>query len=115
MINTPNVIRNTIIVSVVFIIAMIGLSCALPYLNVTTQNCKVTDKESISTNKSHQYRVYTSCGTYIIEDQFVRFNFDTADRYGALEKGKTYSLTTSGYRVPFLSMFKAINDLKEVK
>lgn len=100
---------------ILLIILSIGFDATLPFQNVTTQKCIVTGKESIRSESSHQYRVYTSCGTLKIEDQFVRLNFDTADRYGSLIEGKTYTLTTSGYRIPFLSMFKAINELKEVK
>lgn len=84
---------------------------ACSHVNVTTNECKVTGKESISGKESHQYRMYTSCGTYVIEDQLTRFNFESADLYGRIEVNKTYIITSSGYRVPFLSMFKAVNNI----
>lgn len=92
-------------------VTVLSLS-ACSHFNVVDSSCKVTGKESVKLKESHQYRVYTSCGTYIIEDQLTRFKFDSADIYGSIEIGKEYIITSSGYRVPFLSMFKAINDIK---
>lgn len=96
------------------LLAVLSLS-ACSHMNIATNECKITGKESISGKESHQYRLYTSCGTYVIEDQFTRFNFSSADIYGAVEVGKTYTITSSGYRVPFFSMFKAVNDIKVLK
>lgn len=84
---------------------------ACSHMNIATNDCKVTGKESISGKESHQYRLYTSCGTYVIEDQLTRLNFSSADIYGSIEVNKTYSITSSGYRVSFLSMFKAVNSI----
>lgn len=85
---------------------------ACSHVNVTNETCKVTGKESVNTSESHQYRVYTNCGVYIIEDQLTRFHFNSADVYSRIEVGKTYQIESSGYRVGFLSMFKAINKIK---
>lgn len=91
-------------------VALLSLT-ACSHVNIATNECKVTGKESISGKETHQYRLYTSCGTYVIEDQLTRFNFSSADIYGSIEVGKTYTITSSGYRVPFLSMFKAVNSI----
>lgn len=81
---------------------------ACSYINVKTEECRVTGKESITTQGKHEYRVYSSCGTFIVEDQPSRLSFNSADKYGAIEVKKTYKITSSGYRIPALSMFKSI-------
>lgn len=84
---------------------------ACSHVNVTNEQCKVTGKESVNTSESHQYRVYTSCGVYVVEDQMTRLNFNSADIYSRIEVGKTYQIESSGFRAGFLSMFKAINKI----
>lgn len=85
---------------------------ACSYVNVTTKQCKVTDKESISNKEGHQYRLYTTCGTLVVEDQLTRLNFSSADIYGGIEVGKTYNIVTGGFRIPFLSMFPSVVEIK---
>lgn len=85
---------------------------ACSYVNVTTKQCKVTDKESVTKDKIHQYRLYTTCGTIVVEDQLARLNFSSADIYGGVEVGKTYNIVTSGFRIPFLSMFPSVVEIK---
>lgn len=100
---------------VLLLLPLIGIVTACSHVNIETHSCKITGKESINSRSGHEYRVYTDCGTYIMEDQATRLNFNSADNYGRLEVGKTYEIVGSGYRIPFLSMFKAINSVKEVK
>lgn len=99
------------------VLAMLALTLGgCSHMNVNTQmNCRIDGKESVNSTDSHQYRVYTSCGVYIVEDQMTRFNFSSADNYARLTVGKNYDLVVSGYRVPFLSMFPAINSYTESK
>ncbi len=85
---------------------------ACSYMNVTTKQCKVTDKESVNSSNTHQYRLYTTCGTLVVEDQLARLNFSSADIYGNIVVGKTYNIVTSGYRIPFLSMFPSVVEIK---
>jgi hypothetical protein len=83
-------------------------------LNQHEQVCTVTGKESVRTGESNQYRVYTSCGTIVVEDALVIGRFDSADVYGAIQPGKAYRFKTGGYRVGFLSMFPNLIEVKQV-
>ena len=77
------------------------------------ESCKVNDKESVRTQESHQYRVYTSCGTFKIEDSFYLMRFDSADLYGSIELNKKYDFKTYGTRNGFFSMFPNIISMRE--
>lgn len=97
---------------------MFMMLLALPgctVLNKTEQTCTVTDKESVRQKDSNQYRVYTSCGTFVVEDSIAIFRFDSADVYGSLKVNTDYKIKHGGYRVGFLSMFPNIISYKEVK
>lgn len=73
-------------------------------LHEETKTCTVTNKESINKDKGHEYRVYTKeCGVLTAGDNLWRGYFTSADTYGALNPGSAYELTTTGWRVPFLS------------
>lgn len=66
--------------------------------------CTITNKESISKENGHEYRVFTEeCGVLTAGDNLWRGHFNSADVYGALDIGSEYDITTTGWRVPFLS------------
>src|SRR5699024_6375362 len=79
------------------------------------ESCKVNDKESVKTQDSHQYRVYTSCGTFKIEDSLYLMRIDSADIYGSIEKDKKYDFKIHGTRNGFLSMFPNVISFRESK
>lgn len=79
------------------------------------ENCKVNGKESVRQAESHQYRVYTTCGTFVVEDSWFLMRFDSADLYGSIEQHKTYDFEIGGYRNGFLSMFPNIIKFRESK
>ena len=98
-------------ISIVVVLALLS-GCTL--MNQHEQTCTVSGKESVRHGESNQYRVYTSCGTVVVEDALVIGRFDSADVYGAIQPGKTYMFKTGGYRVGFFSMFPNVIDAKEV-
>lgn len=78
-----------------------------------TRTCKVEDKESISKDSGHEYRVYTDCGNFVVQDEFWAGNFHASDTYREMKEGKTYLIKTRGWRVPFLSMFPNIYSVEK--
>lgn len=93
---------------------ILGISITVP--NVVSKeytNCKVTDKESVTVNNDNQYRVYTTCGTFVVQDSVVHFRFDSADVYGAIAVNSTYTFNTVGMRFGLFSMFPNILQFKE--
>ncbi len=96
------------------IIAVFGLHACTTSLaqgNTHTEVVTVCDKGSVQTgsgdSRSHEYRVYTSGETYVIEDYYGSegSRFDSADLYGRIKVGETYIIRSFGYRVPWASSF----------
>lgn len=82
--------------------------------------CTVTDKDR-STDKDGKsvFRIYTEgegCDdTYGLADNWLVGNFNASDMYAKIKVDKTYQLETVGLRNGFLSSFKEITKLEEVK
>ena len=94
-------------------VGVVLLLCFLAFVNSIqfnkqTRTCQVTSKESVRLETKNQYRIYTTCGTYVIEDSISIFRFDSADIYGTIAQGTTYEIYAGGIRAPFLSRFPNI-------
>lgn len=90
------------------LLAAIGGTAAVN-LHTNEVTCTVQDKESVNKKSDHEYRVYTEeCGVLSVGDNLLRWHFDSADVYASLEVGSTYNLTTTGWRVPLLSLMPNI-------
>lgn len=76
--------------------------------NKIHEACMIEDKESINKSDSHEYRVYTDCGNFVVEDEFWAGNFHASETYADLTEGRAYDLRTRGWRVPFMSWFPNI-------
>ncbi len=76
--------------------------------NMLRESCLIEGKESINKSDSHEYRVYTDCGNFVVEDEMWAGNFHASDTYRELKEGRSYDLRTRGWRVPFFSMFPNI-------
>ncbi|WP_458682249.1 hypothetical protein [Prescottella equi] len=89
-------------------------SCA--YVNNKTQDCVVTEKDRTakSGSNSSEMRVYTDCGVFVIEDNFIA-GFNSADIFGTLKPGHKYQLETGGFRSGFFSEFPKILKAKEIQ
>lgn len=85
----------------------------------THSNCKVTNKEQRqhvsgsdgNTSTSYQKLVSTTCGVFSADDS-IAGGFQSYDRWAVIEVGKTYDITTGGYR--WWGTFPVILDLNEV-
>lgn len=103
-----------IIAAAAVVVLASGLS-SCSSLNRHKEICTVTDKDRVSDGSGgSEMRVYTDCGTFVIDDNFVA-GFNSADRYAQLTPGKRYEIESGGYRSGFWSMFPSILDAKEVK
>lgn len=81
-----------------------------------TMQCKVEDKDRTrNSDGGSDMRVYTEeCGVLQVKDSMFAGQFDSSDVYSQIKPGKTYEFTTTGWRVPFLSMFPNIVEVEEV-
>ncbi|MGL5825594.1 MAG: hypothetical protein ACRCZD_12650 [Phycicoccus sp.] len=77
------------------------------------RSCTVTEKDrttrAINGSSSTDARIWTEeCGVLSLNDSLLGLSFNTADKYGSLKVGQTYTFTTMGWRVPIFSMFPNI-------
>ncbi len=92
-------------------VLFVGIIAAVSVLGIAKNaheehlTCTITEKESVAKGDSgHEYRVFTEeCGVLKVGDTVWRMHFESADVYASLHEGETYDLTTTGWRVPFLS------------
>lgn len=85
------------------------------FYNERTLECTVTEKDRGYNQESgsSQYRVYTEeCGTFSNEDSMLRGKFSSGDVQGSLKVGETYTLTVVGPRIPFMSTFPNILEVR---
>lgn len=108
---TPWYKRPIFIVSIagVVLIGVLGILLLASYAKTSEETFRITGKESVSTDDNgHEYRVYTTAGTFKVTDSIVHPRFNSADVYGRLEAGQTYTCEVYGYRIPLFSSFKNI-------
>lgn len=102
---------------ILVLLAVIGLGAFPSFYNERTLTCTVTEKDRgyNQDSGSSEYRVYTEeCGTFSNEDSLLRGKFNSGDVQGQLEEGETYELTVVGPRIPFLSAFPNILEVRPV-
>lgn len=91
------------------------VGCDCHYSNPHWEQITVTDKNINPSKSSEKWLVYTKGEVYCITDlTFIGF-FESSDVYNQIEVGKTYDVYVSGKRLPFLSYYKCIRSVKEVK
>lgn len=78
------------------------------YAQTSSVTFTVEDKESVTTQDGHEYRVYTTQGTFKVADSWVHPRFNSSEVYGRLKDGRSYRCEVYGWRVPVLSQFKNI-------
>ena len=98
------------------VLAVIGSGIFLvtaQYQNPETHTaCVVEDKDRTTTKDGSDMRVYTSCGVFTVQDMLFAGEFDSADKYASLDIGKTYTIDTTGYRIPLISSFPVIREVR---
>lgn len=105
------IILLVIIISVGTIIWCISLG----YRNEKETVCVIKDKWVKPSSKSSKYLVQCDNEVYEITDLFFKGKFNSSDIYIKLKKGHKYKIKTTGYRNRFFSMYKNINEAKELK
>lgn len=89
-------------------------ACATSYYKEDSVRVHVNGKESVNTGDSHEYRIYTDQGTYVMSDSLIKGRTATGDDYGKIKVGRTYDCKKQGFRIPVLSEFENLLWCKEV-
>lgn len=103
------------IIAIFILILFAIFSATLGYQNKQTTTCVVKDKWIKPNDDSSKYLISCDNEVYQITDLFFKGKFNSSDIYSRIKKGKKYKITTTGYRFPFLSWYKNINEYEEVE
>ena len=99
-----------IAVGVLFVL-MLGF----PYWTADTVSFTVSEKERIQDGNSSKYLIFTESEVFENSDSLMRWKWGSSDMYGAMKEDITYTAEVYGWRVPFLSMYRNIVSITEVK
>lgn len=99
---------------ILILLATVGLGLAHAFHVEVKPACVVVDKDRGAGNGD--MRVYTeNCGVLIVADDTLTGQWNSADTYQRIEPGKTYDLTTRGYRIGWLSMFPKVIEVRHAE
>lgn len=86
--------------------------------NDTEYLVTITDKERVVSADESKYLVFAEDenGKILVfenTDTILRGKWDSSTVQGALKVGEKYTITVVGYRIPFLSLYQNIIEVKE--
>jgi hypothetical protein len=72
-----------------------------------TRTCTVREKDRTTNSEGgSDHRIYTyECGVLVVADDMWQGQWNSADTYSQIERGKTYNFETVGWRLGLLSLF----------
>lgn len=111
-------LKGVTVIQVIVAIAIVAILVIIPIAQRASQTIVtfiVEDKAIKRYDKDDKYLIYTDNGTYEITDSLTYWRWDSSDLYGEIKVGKTYRAKVYGWRIPFLSSYKNIVSVKEVK
>ena len=85
-------------------------SCQQFHGTRSTVDVVVQKREYVKPN----YLIYTDRGVFAINDSVLHGQFDSSDKYGSMVEGKSYRISTYGYRWPVMSWYPIILTIEEV-
>lgn len=102
-----------IALTVVLLVLVTPITSAL-IAHKTVDHIEITveDKERVVGKKSGRYLIFTESEVFENTDSFWHWKFDSSDVYRDLEEGETYEVKVYGFRVPFLSWYRNIVEIK---
>ena len=101
------------------VLILVASVCTMAAMDATKQTQEITidkmwTKSSPSDDKAQIYLVSdVDSNVYCVKDTMVFWKFDASDRWAKLDEGKTYSVTTVGWRVRFASMYPNIIEIED--
>lgn len=105
------------IITLVSIIFLVVLGMEIYYHSTQEViEIKVTDKEVVVTgnadNTSSTYLIMTEDEVFRNTDEFIRLKFNSSDVQNKLKVDSTYTVRVIGWRIPFLSTYRNIIEIK---
>lgn len=103
----------TFIAAVIIVVVFAIFSLGRDYFTYDIVTIEVDSKERIQDGKDSYYLIYGEEEIFKNEDSFARFKFNSSDVYRDLKPGEAYRVGVVGFRVPFMSWYRNIIDIKE--
>lgn len=105
-----------IIFAIFIFIVAIGYSFIFSF-NDHSYTVTVTDKERVNKQNESKYLIFgedENGDVYVFEntDSLLRLKFNSSDIYGKIKEGDTYTFTVIGLRIPILSKYENIIEIK---
>jgi hypothetical protein len=106
----------TFVAIVVFVGGCVAI-VAPSYFERETVTTEVISKERVCDSDGNggvdcKYLVFTEAGTFQITDAiFGTVRFNSSDVYGKIREGRTYTIVSYGWRLPFLSMYPNVETI----
>lgn len=95
------------------VVAVFVAIYAFSNFNYTEYNIHVNKSERVCNGQEDcRYLVFTDKGVFENTDTIWHLKFDSSDMYNDLVVGKDYNVVAVGWRIPFLSMYKNIIEIK---
>lgn len=105
---------------IVFLVLAIG-SCNAFVVYGTQDEVQVTVNKTervvqgFGDSQTSKYLVFTDKETFENTDTLFYLKYNSSDVHSKLSDGKTYKLKVYGFRIPFLSMYRNIIGVQQVK
>ena len=110
--------KNIIAVFLVIFIIIFSVKI-IEFTSTDTIDVTVTDKQSIVVRNGddvdNKYLIFTDKEVFENIDALLKGKLNSSDVQGSLIIGKKYTLEVYGWRIPFLSSYRNITNVKEIK
>ena len=105
--------KATVIAALLAIFMLATLNIWIHFATLTTvSGVIIQDKERVVTGagtaQESKYLIFTDVETFENTDSLLALKFNSSDVYGSMKQGSTCELHVTGFRIPFLSMYRNI-------
>ena len=108
---------KVIAIVTVILVILITIPMCSNYYSEKSYKITVTGKEVKNSIDDSKYLIFakTENGetkTFSIEDNVIKWRWNSSDVYGDVEIGKTYEIKVIGWRIPIISSYENIMKIK---
>ena len=108
---------KVIAIVTVILVILITIPMSSNYYSEKSYKITVTGKEVKNSIDDSKYLIFakTENGetkTFSIEDNVIKWRWNSSDVYGDVEIGKTYEIKVIGWRIPIISSYENIMKIK---
>ena len=110
----PRIILKLLLgITILFFIGVLIVEPILYYQTGEETTITVSEKEVVHSEHSSTYLIYTEEGEVLENsDLFLYGKYNSSDFQAKLKEGETYKVKLYGWRVPFLSWYRNIVEIK---